>query len=418
MNNSKKHLRELALRVQEISALPIQSKRYLQWKSLNDLKMIKPMIYTRDYSWDMVTNGDELTTLLEDDYYRELELRLLRIIFIWENFKIDNIVEPVFYCPVMIDNLTPIKYKVATSIRQGTEHTSRRNIVTKTAKKYIRQIFSEDDIDRVIPMPTIIHDKDDSSYERISEIFEGILEVRKKGLVRFSFCPWDDLLKLFGIEEGMLDFYLNPDLMHMAMKRYVDVYMETLRQYENAGIIHNNNGNELVGTGGLGYNSDFTEKPYYGIKANQSWGFCADQILTAVSPKLQEEFAIGHEIRWMEKFGLTYYGCCECLDNKINLLKKFKNLRKISVSPFSNMEKTMEMIGKNYVVSLKPNPAILAGENWDMEVSRKEIVNACMLAGKYGCNIEIIMKTMITLNNQPMRLRHWCRMASEITGNI
>ena len=78
----------------------------------------------------------------------------------------------------------------------------------------------------------------------------------------------------------------------------------------------------------------------------------------------------------------------------------------------------MEAVGGDYVVSFKPNSILLATDTWDKEASRKELVNACKLAEKYGCNLEIVMKTMITLNNQPQRLRDWCTMASEITGTF
>jgi histidinol phosphatase-like PHP family hydrolase len=153
-----------------------------------------------------------------------------------------------------------------------------------------------------------------------------------------------------------------------------------------------------------------------GVKAKDSWGFATDQIFTSVSPAQLDEFAIRHEVRYLDHFGLSYYGCCECLDNKIDVLRKIKNLRKISISPFTHLEQAMEAIGSDYVVSFKPNSILLAAETWDMEASRTEIVNACRLAEKYGCSIEIVMKTMITLGKQPRRLRDWCRMASEITG--
>ena len=112
-----------------------------------------------------------------------------------------------------------------------------------------------------------------------------------------------------------------------------------------------------------------------------------------------------HEIPYLEMFGLTYYGCCECLDNKFDVLRQIPNLRKISSSPFTNLEKAMEAIGRDYVVSFKPNSVLLATDTWDQEASRTELINACKLAEKYGCSIEIVMKTMITLQGQPQRLR-------------
>lgn len=418
MDKEVRRLRELALRVKEISTLPIQETRRRQWQSLNDLQMTKPMVYTRDYQWSMVTLGGELTTTTEDEFYQKLECQMLCTLFMWEHIQADMVVDPVIYCSADITNRTQIKYKVDSANKLEAEITARRSNFNNTAEQYLKQIFDEGDIDKVIPMPEIEFDKArlNQEWERASEIFGGILNVEKKGITQIEFTPWDDLLKLLSIEEGMMDFYLNPELMHKAMKRYVDVHIELLRQYENLGILQNNNGNTLIGSGALGYTNAFPMGTGMGVKATESWGFCTDQIFTSISPELHDEFGTQHEIRWMEQFGLTYYGCCECLNHKINLLRKFKNLRKISISPFSDKERAMEMIGRDYVVSFKPNSILLANDTWDMEASKKEIIEACKLAEKYGCNIEIVMKTMITLNNQPQRLWQWCKMVSEITA--
>ena len=403
MNKDVVRLRELALRIKEISLLPIQETRRKQWQKMNDLQMEKPMVYTRDYPWEMVITGDELLTTIEDEFLRSLEFQMLCTLFKWEHIQTDMIIDPTIYCTAEIKNLEPIKYKISSSGYVEADKTARRNNFSKTAEQYIRRIFTEDDIDNVLPMPQISFDKVklDNELEKASEIFEGILNVEKNVMPAIDYTPWDDLIKLFGIQEGLMELYLNPELMHKAMERYTDVYIELLHQYERAGLWISNNGNMLVGTGALGFTNDLPQRIGMGVNASESWGFCADQIFTSVSPQLHDEFATQHEIRWMEQFALTYYGCCERLDNKIELLKKFKNLRKISISSFSDKEKAMEIIGKSHVVSYKPNSTLLATVPWDMEASKKEILDVCRLAEKYGCNLEIIMKTMITLNDQP-----------------
>ena len=61
----------------------------------------------------------------------------------------------------------------------------------------------------------------------------------------------------------------------------------------------------------------------------------------------------------LSHYGLVYYGCCEALDRKLDMVKKIPNLRKISITPWANLERAAEIIGRNYVVSTKPNPANL-----------------------------------------------------------
>lgn len=420
MDKSVRRLRELALKVREIASLPIQVKRRNEWRSLNDLKMIKPMVYIRDYPWEMVTLGDELTTTLADEFSARMEFRLLCTLFLWEHMRTDMVVEPVIECPVPIVNRTPILFKITSPGMAKPILTSRRSNFDLTAQRYIRQIFDESDIDRVIPRPHIEYNfrQQQHEWERASELFDGILEVRKTGALEIYCAPWDDLLKLFGFEEGMMEFRLRPRLMHRAIKRYMDVYQETLDQYVNAGLLQGNNCNTHVGSGGLGYTSDLPGKLRMGMHPEECWGFCTDQIFTSVSPVLHEEFAASYEAQWMDRFGLTYYGCCERLDHKIDILRQFRNLRKISVSPFSDLERAMEAIGPDYVVSFKPSSMLLAGTSWDPTESQKEILLACQLAKKYGCSLEIVMKTIISLHNKPQRIWQWCDMASRITASL
>ena len=52
-------------------------------------------------------------------------------------------------------------------------------------------------------------------------------------------------------------------------------------------------------------------------------------------------------------------GSCEPLDNKIEIVKKIPNLRKISITPWANINRAAEAVGESYVISAKPNPANL-----------------------------------------------------------
>jgi len=77
----------------------------------------------------------------------------------------------------------------------------------------------------------------------------------------------------------------------------------------------------------------------------------------------------------------------------------------------------MEQLGKNIVVSYKPNPTYLSTTPWPKDLMKAELVKTCILARKYGCNLEILMKTLISLDNDPARLWEWCEMAAKIAAN-
>ena len=128
---------------------------------------------------------------------------------------------------------------------------------------------------------------------------------------------------------------------------------------------------------------------------------------------MHEEFALQYEMRWLERFGLTYYGCCEPLHKKIQILRKIPNLRKISISPWADKEEAAQNIGNDYVISLKPSPAIFAADVWDPEEARKQLL--ADLEKTRGCVVEVIMKDISTCRNHPQRLWEWAKIAQEVT---
>jgi hypothetical protein len=137
--------------------------------------------------------------------------------------------------------------------------------------------------------------------------------------------------------------------------------------------------------------------------------------MTAVSPAMTREFAFEHEKKWARQFKLFSYGCCERLDNKLDLLTAaFPNLRKISSSPLSNLDKAEEILGCRYVISYKPNSNYLAGDTPQFDLLRNEFIHACELAEKHKVNLVFNMKTIISLGGEPQRLWKWCDMAMEL----
>jgi hypothetical protein len=144
------------------------------------------------------------------------------------------------------------------------------------------------------------------------------------------------------------------------------------------------------------------------------WGCSNAQILASVSPEMHWEFAMEHDLRWMRRWGLNYYGCCEPLDRKVGLLDRIPNLRKVSVSPWNDLKRIFSALGDRYVASFKPNPAIFLDEEWNPEAARKAIVDGLDIADAEGCkNVELIMKDISTVAHHPERLWAWARIASE-----
>jgi hypothetical protein len=113
----------------------------------------------------------------------------------------------------------------------------------------------------------------------------------------------------------------------------------------------------------------------------------------------------------MERFGLSYYGCCEPLHNKISMLRSIRNLRKISMSPKADLCAGAEAVGRDYVLSFKPNPAHLASDTFNADMVRRYLADA--LAAMRGCNGEIILKDITTARSDVHRLTAWTNLAME-----
>jgi hypothetical protein len=124
------------------------------------------------------------------------------------------------------------------------------------------------------------------------------------------------------------------------------------------------------------------------------------------------EFAIEHDLRWLRRFGLTYYGCCEPLDNKADILSRIPNLRKVSASAWVDIEKAVNNLSDKYVLSRKPSPAVFV--SWNIEEAKKQLLDFKHVAK--GCNVEFIMKDISTLNYQPQRLWEWADMAMKVVN--
>jgi hypothetical protein len=62
------------------------------------------------------------------------------------------------------------------------------------------------------------------------------------------------------------------------------------------------------------------------------------QMFSTVSPRMFKEFEVDYASRICERFGLVYYGCCDPLDGKMTQVRQIPNVRKVSMSPWTNQE--------------------------------------------------------------------------------
>ena len=149
-------------------------------------------------------------------------------------------------------------------------------------------------------------------------------------------------------------------------------------------------------------------------KTTQCWGFLESQETTAVSPETYGEFVYPYQDRLVKRFGLLSYGCCERVDALwTDYLSKWKNLRKLSVSPFNNEPQVGEYLrGTNVVYYSKPRAEIVTYPGpMDEDALRKDFKHICESAS--GCLFEIAQREVGTIFGDFERGRRYVEIAKE-----
>lgn len=146
------------------------------------------------------------------------------------------------------------------------------------------------------------------------------------------------------------------------------------------------------------------------------WGFAESQVTGDISPEMFEEFIFPYQKEILNRFGLNCYGCCEPLEKRFELLTQIPNLRRLSVSAWADKHLMADQLGTDYIYSRKPNPAILAQPDVNLDELRKAIRED--LSAARNCRVEYIMKDNHTLGNNPRNVIDWVRIAREEVGRL
>jgi hypothetical protein len=401
-------LRALAEVQTEIASRPVHKEKAAEWSRLNGLRRGRPMVWMNEIPWHEMDVDGELELQTSDPFCRQVEETLRRTIYQWNHMPVDMVVEEKFYSSLVIhDSEFGIAEDVSV-VRQD----DRSDIVSRNFRP---QIDSEPDLEK-IKMPIVKHDREASerNYQTLVGVFGDILPIEKTGIVHHWFAPWDELIRWWDVEKALMDLALRPELVHQAMERLTNAYLERLTQWEEQNLLSVTDGNYRVGSGGPGYTEELPQSNFdpARVRPVDQWGCGTAQIFSAVSPQMHEEFALQYERRWMERFGLNYYGCCEPLHTKIDVLRSIPNLRKISMSPWAVVEEMVERTNGEFVLSYKPNPAVLAKDTWDPAEARQALVE--VLEKTQGCAVEIILKDISTVRYMPQRLWEWSEVAMEV----
>ena len=402
-------LRELAGELAAIAALPVQETKRSLWRKLNGLQPERPMVMIDQVCWNEMGLGEELVLRCTDPECRGYEGAFRRALYQWKHFPVDMVVEPYVEVPKAIHNTG-----FGVNVKERTAVTDPTNSVV--GHQFANQFETEEDLEK-LRMPQVRHDEAETA-RRLAvahELFDGLLEVRLTGMDPGYVSLWDPIATWMGVQNACYALADKPDYMHRLVGRLTDAYASLHRQLEEQGLLCGPQ-NLVHCTGAYtddlpapGYNPD---RP----RLKDLWMFGLAQMFATVSPRMFKEFEVDYVSRICARFGLVYYGCCDPLDLKMDEVRQIPNVRKVSMSPWVDQERGASEIGKQYVLSRKPSPALLAGDNFDPARVREDLVASRTICEKHGCPLEFILKDVSTVRYEPERLFQWAEIAMEVSG--
>lgn len=404
-------LRHLAHRVAEIAHLPVQQEKRELWIRLNRLERVRPLIHVQAIDpgiWEELIPEEQIQC--EDPWCRSQERALRQKIYCWEHFPDDRVVDDVIVSPIVIHgDIRHIDFGMS-AVR---EHPARR-----FGSYAIKNVLVEErDIDRIQTESQVWVDweETDRGYSRLCELYDGILRVEKRGPDFFWLTVMDTFIQWRGIEQMFVDLVERPQWVHQALERITVGHLNNLEQLEKLGVLSLGNGNTSLGSGGYAWTDQLPQPDFDGthVRLKDLWGRCATQIFTeGISPAMHEEFAIRYEKRLLERFGLAAYGCCEPLHRKMQVVRQIPNLRRVSMSPWVDIEVAAAEVGRDYVYTHKPNPAIVSMESWHPELAEAELRAA--LEKTRDNIVEVNLQDLHTVRHEPHRLTEWNRLARRL----
>ena len=409
MNQDIVILRELANQYAQIAAENEKNNVWNLHASLNDLHPVRPIVLINELPWHELNGDGSLTLHCQDPLFRDAEDLMRKTIFQHKYFPGDMIVKP--YLPVRkIIHTTGIGVEV----KEETLATNRDNNIV--SHKYENQFQTIDDVQK-LHHEVITYDEKKSreNYWKLCEAVGDLVPVKLTGEstgYELGHTAWDTISTFMSVDNLLYNLIDEPEMMHALVGKLADIFADTIKQYEELNLIDPDSAYCHCSSAA---SRDLLKDPidYQHVKAKNVWGRGLAQILASVSPAMHEEFEIDYAKKVLAPFGLVYYGCCEPLDTKIDIVKKIPNLRKISITPWADINRAAEAVGRDYVISAKPNPANLPYASSNPELIRQEIRSLLKACEKNGTPCEILLKDISTAGNNLENLIVWNRIAME-----
>ena len=394
-------LRHLAGRVSEHAARSIEDEKRKLWYRHNALEPTRPLIFCDpENGWNEIITDADLECRVE--LAREWEMILRKEIFWGESMRDDRVIEPYFTVPYVYEESDWGMHETKIGGENGGSYV------------WEAPLKSYDDMDKLHPPKvTVDYELTDTIFSLADELFGDYLTVRIKGNWWWTLGMTWTLVNIRGLEQIMYDCYDHPEELKQLMGILRDGTLARLDFLEENGLLSLNTEGTYVGSGGFGWTKELPGEDFDSRKVRtiDMWGFTESQETSTWSPEMFGEFIFPYQLPIQERFGLNCYGCCEPLDRRWHIVKNIPRLRRVSVSPWADLEDMADKLGNRYIYSMKPIPTDIAVPVIDEDRIRSDLKKAIKICS--DCRLEIIMKDNHTIGKNPQNVIRWCQIARE-----
>ena len=400
-SHDREILRSLAARQMEFAASARNDEILKQWQRLAQGRRESPTVRLlfSNFTHEVITPRMQC----EGDIARSIEFRILWTLVGRELFDDDTPISPT-YDVSLFTRVRPF----------GAEHHITRASGKNAMGFHIDPVIGDlgDDIDKLRGGSFSIDKEGTQQHiELLESIFGDILPVR---MVQPSLTAaiTNPLVHLMGMENYYCAMYDYPDELHEVMEMATRVYEDYFDTLEMEGLLLPTHGTAPLAQESFAFNSELPTENI--ISTKQCWGFMESQETTAVSPATFGEFVFPYQDRLAKRFGLLSYGCCERVDAIWpDYLSKWKNLRKLSVSPFNNEPLVGEYLrGSNVIYYSKPRAEYVTNPGpLNEDALRKYFKGVCEAAS--GCLFEMAQREVGTIFGDPERGKRYVQIAKE-----
>ena len=394
-------LRALAFELKRVSENPIWSENKAEWQRHNALEDGRPLFLVDQLPWnelDMRCTNEG--ALISDRYWKSVEIWLRREIWKATNLKTDMVVDP--YIKLRIP------YKNSGWGLKGQVTELKLDAKGDVASQHMACLINEPEDIKKIKLPVIepMPEETDKIRETASELFYDVMPWRLNGDI-MHLGAWDTIAYWMGVENIYIELMDRPEMMHAIMEKMTAGYLSMIDQFTKHRLY--DTCENLCHCSQTYMRGEDDKRP---VPAD-GWAFGLAQAFTSVSPKITEDFECAYMKRIFPHFRHIYYGCCDRLDDRMEIVSKLPNVRKISCSPWSHREAFAEKLPKSIIMSNKPSPAFLAGDSFEEDAVRKDIRRTIAAARKNGVRLEMILKDVSTVRYDVPRLQRFCEIATE-----